>query len=104
MSLGIKQPGVTHGEISPRDLRILRELVYPEPGTDDGAIDTAIYTAPIAEYTLTDLGDGYLRVAHLPVETEAEAAAVPGGSEFRPYDSVARDAMAAFLYRYAALE
>src|SRR5690606_26791252 len=36
--------------------------------------DTAVYTAESAQYTLTDLGDGYWRIRHQPTTGELEEA------------------------------
>src|SRR5690606_28933838 len=64
------QERVFRGEIDPGDFRIVRDLVdMSEP--DD--LDTAVYIGSRAEYTITDLGDGYYEVFHSDVIT--------GGSE-----------------------
>ena len=64
------QERVFNGEIDPGNFRIIREIVDL---SDEDDLDTAIYTGARAEYTITDLGDGYYEVAHTTVLT--------GGSE-----------------------
>ena len=64
------QERVFNGEIDPGNFRIIRELVDL---SDEDDLDTAIYIGARAEYTITDLGDGYYEVWHSDVLT--------GGSE-----------------------
>ena len=64
------QERVFRGEIDPGDFRLVRDLV-DEP--NEGDLDSAIYIGARAEYTITDLGDGYYEVWHSDVLT--------GGSE-----------------------
>jgi putative cell wall-binding protein/Ca2+-binding RTX toxin-like protein len=47
------------GQIDPGDIVIIRELVDLSEESD---LDTAVYTGPMADYTITDLGDGYWMV------------------------------------------
>ncbi|WP_193315211.1 peroxidase family protein [Nostocoides sp. F2B08] len=80
------QERMYRGEIDPGDLRIIRELVdLDEPGS----LDTAVYTGPMAEYEITDLGDGYHMVAHVaPNGGAGEAEEAEGADVIRNIEVV----------------
>ncbi len=62
---------VFDGTVNPGDIDIVREIAH---ATGEEALDTAVFTAESTQYTISELGDGYWRVRHVPTAGELEEA------------------------------
>ena len=71
---------IFRGEIDPGELFMVRELVDVS-GEDD--IDTAEYLGNFEEYTIEDLGDGYVKVTHSTPAGGGEAEEAEGADVIR---------------------